>query len=650
MSTLNEIADDYVERAAALDPVAATYAGVPGHDERLPDLTRDGYDARAELDRSTLRLAEALAPADGAERVARLAMLERLGLAVEAHETGDDTRQLNVIASDVQNVRQVFDLMPTEGEQAQSAIAKRMAEVPRAYRELGQTLFDSARDGRVPSRRQVVEVAKQCANWSRPDGGVYAGLVARLDAPETLRGELGEAARSAEQATAELGEFLTRELLPLAVERDAVGRERYARASRAFLGATVDLDEAYEYGWSEVARLGAEQRRVAGLIRADAGVEEAMELLDADPARRISGRENFRAWMQDLAEQTIGELHGVHFDIPEPARRIEACLAPTGDGGVYYTGPSEDCVAPRAHVVVGAGRGGRLLHLAGGHHRLPRGSSGPSPADLRGHRAAGVAQPLAAADVLGLRARRGLGPVRGAADGRARIPRGPGRADGHAGHADAAGRARGRRHRRAPGAGDPRGHDVARVRRPRRGDLERRARLGLPARALAHGGVEPALRTQPVPRLAGAGAVLQARREDLARVAANRSRPARAPRSTSRTSTTGRSPSAPWASTRSSRRWPRCKRAGATGGRAVSAFGEREALAQVPVAAVEHHRVRRRPPARAAEAGARGLAAPARIPLRVWRTRRWCAGRDRRCRRRRAGTAASGRTRRMSSP
>lgn len=346
MSTLNEIADDYVERAAALDPVTATYAGIPGHDDRLPDLSQDGYDARAELDRSTLNLVNGLTPSDARERVARLAMLERLGLAVEAHENGDDTRRLNVIASDVQNMRQTFDLMPTEGEQAQAAIAKRMAEVPRAYRELGRTLLDSARDGRAPTRRQVVEVAKQCANWSKEDSGVYAGLVARLDAPDTLRVELEKAARGAEQATAELGGLLTRELLPLAVERDAVGRERYARASRDFLGAAVDLDEAYEYGWSEVARIGAEQRRVARLIREDAGVEEAMELLDADPARRIVGRENFRAWMQDLADRTIGELHGVHFEIPEPARRIEACLSPTGDGGMYYTGPSEDWSRP----------------------------------------------------------------------------------------------------------------------------------------------------------------------------------------------------------------------------------------------------------------------------------------------------------------
>jgi uncharacterized protein (DUF885 family) len=65
-------------------------------------------------------------------------------------------------------------------------------------------------------------------------------------------------------------------------------------------------------------------------------------ILDEDPARRIDGRENFRAWMQELAERAISELHGTHFDIPKPAHRIEAMIAPTDDGGIYYTGPSED--------------------------------------------------------------------------------------------------------------------------------------------------------------------------------------------------------------------------------------------------------------------------------------------------------------------
>ena len=346
MTTLNQIADDYVERVAALNPVLATYTGIAGHDHELPDLSVDGYTERAELDRSTLAVISSLTPSTDAERAARLAMIERLGLSVEAHDAGDDTRQLNVIASDVQEVRQAFDLMATDGEQAWHDIARRMAEVPRAYAQLGQTLLASAKAGRAPAERQVVEVAKQCESWSRPGAGVYAGLVRTLGAEGALKQELDRAAQAAEQATADLGAFLTRELLPLAVAGDAVGRERYARASREFLGAALDLDEAYAYGWSEVHRLAAEQKRVAGLVKPGATADEAMELLDADPKRRITGRENFRVWMQQLAEKTIEDLNGVHFDIPEQALRIEACLAPTGDGGVYYTGPSEDWSRP----------------------------------------------------------------------------------------------------------------------------------------------------------------------------------------------------------------------------------------------------------------------------------------------------------------
>ena len=71
-----------------------------------------------------------------------------------------------------------------------------------------------------------------------------------------------------------------------------------------------------------------------------------MAILDKDPARRIDGRENFRAWMQELAERAISELHGTHFDIPEPARRIEAMIAPTSNGGIYYSSPSEDWSRP----------------------------------------------------------------------------------------------------------------------------------------------------------------------------------------------------------------------------------------------------------------------------------------------------------------
>jgi uncharacterized protein (DUF885 family) len=347
MPSIDDIAAEYVERAAALDPCYATYAGIAGHDHELPDLGADGFAGRAGLDRSTLAALDAAEAPDPRAQAARAAMRERLALAGERYDAGDTASELNTINSWVQGVREVFDLMPTQGEEAAADIARRMAAVPRAYRQLSVTLLDAAGDGRCAARRQVEEAAGQCAAWAKPGDSFYSGLVGRLtEVPDSLRGELAVAARAATAATAGLGAFLDRELMPLAREKDACGPEVYGRSSRHYLGAAVDLREAYAWSWEELARLRAEMARVSNRVRPGATVREAMAILDEDPARRVEGRENFRAWMQELAERTISELHGTHFDIPQPARRIEAAIAPTNDGGIWYTGPSEDWSRP----------------------------------------------------------------------------------------------------------------------------------------------------------------------------------------------------------------------------------------------------------------------------------------------------------------
>jgi uncharacterized protein (DUF885 family) len=47
-----------------------------------------------------------------------------------------------------------------------------------------------------------------------------------------------------------------------------------------------------------------------------------------------------------LADKALSELNGTHFDIPAQIKRLECCLAPTSDGAIYYTGPSEDFTRP----------------------------------------------------------------------------------------------------------------------------------------------------------------------------------------------------------------------------------------------------------------------------------------------------------------
>ena len=346
MTTVNDIAERYVTACAELNPVGATAHGIMGYDDRLPDLTPDGFAARAELDKWTVGELAAVTPGDDRERAAKLAMLERLTVAGELYDAGETTSELNVISSWVQDVRQVFDLMPMKGDEAGRNLAARMAAIPAAYSGLRRTLTEAAAGGRVAARRQVLACAKQCADWSDHGRGFYPRLAERTKAAGAIRADLDQTAGQAAAATAALGNFLESELLPLAPEADAVGRERYELASRYFLGATVDLAEAYAWGWAEVQRIEDAMRHAAGEVGGGSTLAGAITALDADPARLIRGRDALRDWMQGFADATIAELNGRHFDIPGPAQRIEAMIAPTSDGGIYYTGPSEDWSRP----------------------------------------------------------------------------------------------------------------------------------------------------------------------------------------------------------------------------------------------------------------------------------------------------------------
>ena len=53
-SPVYEIADRYVLAYAALDPIAATDAGIAGHEDELTDFSPDASAARDQLNRETL--------------------------------------------------------------------------------------------------------------------------------------------------------------------------------------------------------------------------------------------------------------------------------------------------------------------------------------------------------------------------------------------------------------------------------------------------------------------------------------------------------------------------------------------------------------------------------------------------------------------
>lgn len=346
---VDAIADAYVEDYCALDPVTATYLGVPGHEHRLTDYTPDGFAAREALTRKALSEATAATATDEREQVAKDAFLERLGLEVEMYDARIPQAHISVIASPLHEIRSVLDLMETEGTEAWEHINARLAAFPETLAGYRVTLVQAADEGHVAARRQISEIADQVRSWTGQkgtSGNFFTKLVGSADVDSDLSSRLATSAAGASDATASFGRFLDDELAPRGREVEACGRELYSLGSRYFLGSTIDLEETYAWGWQELARIEDDMARVADKIVPGGSVDDAVAALDTDPSRKITGKDAFAAWMQSLADRTITEMADVHFDIPEPMRRIECRIAPTSDGGIYYTGPSEDFSRP----------------------------------------------------------------------------------------------------------------------------------------------------------------------------------------------------------------------------------------------------------------------------------------------------------------
>lgn len=394
-SAIDTIAEDHTRRLAELRPTWATALGVPGHDDRMGDFSPAGHAAYADLVRRTLARLDRVAvddrvaaapgddvapegpagrgaaetpadiaardtPADIAARdtVTLAAMRDRLGLELELYEAGEYRAAANNIESPVQGLREVIDLMPTDSAADWEVVAARVADIPQAVDGyiacLREGLAEGTRAGSGPdrgprpTRRQAEQALADAALLADPTASWF---VTHLTAPgladSALTARLEQAARGAAVAYGRLVGVLRDEVLPGAPEADAVGRERYARFSRDFVGAAVDLDETYDWGLDNLRTLAAEQQALAaGIAGPGATVRQAIEVLDADPARWIHGTDALQEWMTRVSGEAVEALDGVHFDISGDLRRLECRIAPTNTGGIYYTAPSDDWSRP----------------------------------------------------------------------------------------------------------------------------------------------------------------------------------------------------------------------------------------------------------------------------------------------------------------
>ena len=394
-------AGQFVDECAALDPTAATYVGIAGHDDELADLSPDGFAAREELTRRTLAELEAIEPATTARRSPRTRCWSGSGSTSSRPRRGYDPRDHRDhqrAARRPRGLRPDADRRPRR----RANIAARLAGFPAALDGYRATLPSAADAGHVVGERQSPRSpsSAQLDRAGGPSGDFFPDLVAgrrTVGAGD----ELPRRAGAATAAYAEFGAFLRDELAPPGADR---GRraERYALASRYFLGAADRPRRDLRLG---LRGAGPARRR------------------DARGDRIVAGRRaSTTRWRRSTPTRRAGSRQG---GVPRldagssPTRPSPSCTAPTSTSpsrsagssaasrrpataAIYYTGPSEDFSRPGPDVVGGA-RGHRPRSPPGARSRPSTTRACPGHhlqvAQTRAPRRA--AQPLAAAAVLG---------------------------------------------------------------------------------------------------------------------------------------------------------------------------------------------------------------------------------------------------------
>ncbi len=345
------LSDALVDALAALRPVQATFMGIAGHDHRWDDFSPAGVAHTAETLRAWRDRVRALPPqTDRWAALATHVALDWLDLELSAIEHGDPEVDVNNIASTFQSVRMAFDSMDTSTVEGWRNVAARLEALDAALDGYRRTLAQGLAKGHVVSKRQVRAVVAQAAQITA-ENGYFAGLAARFAEAKVddaaLGARIAAGAEKAREAYRALGVWFEGEYLPHARDEDGVGRARYLREMRRFLGSTPDPEETYAWGWTEVRRIRAEMERLAGEIAPGSSVDEVLALLKTDPTRAAPDRARFLDAMRARQAKALADLDGTHFDVPEEIRRIDVKEAPPGGAlGAYYMAPSEDFSRP----------------------------------------------------------------------------------------------------------------------------------------------------------------------------------------------------------------------------------------------------------------------------------------------------------------
>jgi uncharacterized protein (DUF885 family) len=351
---------DLVERSWQRDmddmPEAATFYGWPGRHTGWTDLTRAAIEARqdSERERHNELLTIDRDALESDDQVTYDLFDWQMADRIEGQRFRHELQPLNQLEGPQQDPAMVITSMPSATGDDHEAIVERLGRLAAVIDQSIELMRAGMAAGIVPPAICLRDVPDQIDNQL-----VAAAMDSPLLSPLTGADDEVRARAAAvyEQQIApayqRLQEFLRHTYLPAC--RDTIsctalpgGDERYSYAVRHYTTTELTPEEVHGIGMDEVARIGAEMRKVIADVGFDGGFEEFARFLATDDRFFFTSGEELVQTYRDIAARIDPELPKLFGRLPNLPYTVEPVpsYAEKSQTGAYYLPGAPDGSRP----------------------------------------------------------------------------------------------------------------------------------------------------------------------------------------------------------------------------------------------------------------------------------------------------------------
>ncbi|SDD24114.1 DUF885 domain-containing protein [Glycomyces harbinensis] len=363
---LAALAQRHFDHHLADNPTSATFYGLPGHDDRLPDPSREG---------DLVRLAHHTEIRDGLAAIDpdTLEGQDRITYSVLARLVSDQAANLqaalgevalsNTISGPVSSMLSSLPRTTLDSEQRSRDYLVRLGAVGDHFDAVLDRYRRAGGEGRHQTRHGVLAVIGQIDDYLATD--VAADPLASLEPTGVDVDEWRTKARLlvAERVRPALARWRTAletELLPVARDDEHVGvcnvpggEAGYRAASRYFTTTDLTPEEIHRIGLDEVARLRGEFAEIGARALGAADAGEVIDRLRGDLSLRYETADEILADVTAALHRAEEALPTAFLDYDVAPCNVQVIpeAAAKGSTLAYYTVPASDGSRPGTHWV-----------------------------------------------------------------------------------------------------------------------------------------------------------------------------------------------------------------------------------------------------------------------------------------------------------